>query len=83
MNIDPGFEPGFFCVPMLPGLNKAGSLARKVNIIFMSTNSPRQTGTIKWYNQRKGFGFITPHSGEQDVFVHRSGLPAGSNNELQ
>ena len=83
MNIDPGFEPGFFCVPMLPGLNKAGSLARKVNIIFMSTNSPRQTGTIKWYNQRKGFGFITPHSGEQDVFVHRSGLPAGLNNELQ
>lgn len=29
----------------------------------------RQTGTVKWFNDRKGFGFIIPQSGE-DVFVH-------------
>ena len=29
----------------------------------------RQTGTVKWFNEVKGFGFITPESGE-DVFVH-------------
>jgi CspA family cold shock protein len=31
--------------------------------------SDRQTGTVKWFNDAKGFGFITPESG-QDLFVH-------------
>ena len=31
--------------------------------------SNRQTGTVKWFNDEKGFGFITPHSGD-DLFVH-------------
>lgn len=31
--------------------------------------SNRQTGTVKWFNDEKGFGFITPQSGE-DLFVH-------------
>ncbi|MDY0021326.1 cold-shock protein [Arenimonas caeni] len=31
--------------------------------------SDRQTGTVKWFNDAKGFGFITPENGE-DVFVH-------------
>ena len=31
--------------------------------------STRQTGTVKWFNDAKGFGFITPENG-QDVFVH-------------
>ncbi len=31
--------------------------------------SDRQTGTVKWFNDAKGFGFITPQSGE-DLFVH-------------
>ena len=28
------------------------------------------TGTVKWCNKRKGYGFITPDEGENDVFVH-------------
>jgi CspA family cold shock protein len=32
------------------------------------------TGTVKWFNESKGFGFITPASGEKDLFVHFSNV---------
>src|ERR1051325_8049983 len=36
----------------------------------------RITGIVKWFNDAKGFGFITPENGEKDCFVHHTAIQA-------
>jgi CspA family cold shock protein len=42
----------------------------------------RQTGTVKFFNTSKGFGFITPEGGTKDVFVHVTALEASGISHL-
>ena len=41
------------------------------------------SGVVKWFNVIKGFGFITPHLGPADVFVHASALAAARIDRLE
>ena len=36
--------------------------------------SETKTGTVKWFNNQKGYGFITPEEGGKDLFVHMSSI---------
>jgi len=43
----------------------------------------QNTGTVKWFNDQKGYGFIQPDNGSEDVFVHISAVERAGMRTLQ
>ena len=41
------------------------------------------TGTVKWFNSSKGFGFINQDNGGEDLFVHHSEIKSGAHSSLK
>jgi len=41
------------------------------------------TGSVKWFNEQKGYGFITPDGGGEDLFIHHSNIIAEGFRTLQ
>src|SRR4051794_30818302 len=69
---EPKWQPGerAICVR----LTVASSRCRNAPAAWTQRRDSMATGTVKWFNETKGYGFIQPDQGGRDVFVHVSAV---------
>jgi CspA family cold shock protein len=46
----------------------------RIFVLYLLIHNIMQEGTVKFFNETKGFGFITPSNGGSEIFVHSTGL---------
>lgn len=51
-------------------------------IFLIGVLSVASTGTVKWFNETKGFGFISPDDGQKDLFVHHTSIQMSGHRTL-
>ena len=58
-------------------------LVLPVRLLSVEVEVVNMQGTVKWFNQTKGFGFITPSDGSADIFVHYSDIEGTGHKNLR